>query len=555
MKNKIIILFILFFCVLQAEKIDSRHVLFLMHQSQVEKAFSNYQKYVKEVKHHDFDLLQQMGQILLQNGSKSSNEKIKQLTMLGAGLINSKSALSILEKGLNSEDLNTQMIAMNFISTIKDDYSNKLLLRAMNSNFLPVRFEAAFELALRKHIQAPGQIESLMHKLPFFLKPYFPSLFASIGSPQADAILQELINDKNIHVRIEAILNAANHGKDEMLKSIQMQANGTNVAQLEACSYAFGVLKDSSSFKKLKKLSLKEQSNIKIAALYSLHLLGDETAKEKLEDMAMKKNLFAIATLSKIGQTKNTLYKLLNDKNIDIKINAALSLLALKDEKCIETLKEILIADQRDIALQPAFSIGRTLMHYKTFFSAKHLATKQKVNLELATNLKIHILKQSINLEKKDFLKIAAMVFENKQNDLVPVIIHLLKNITSDEVIEFLKKYSNLPGAPFVRDYCHLALYKLTEEAKYEKYVIDWILRNKDTEIIKLKNVLPKHQRFEKTLYSLTAEEKNKLLLDMYNVIAQRQNEAQVDILINAIKVTIPENRFALAGLIIKATE
>ena len=544
-------------CIFSNEnKIDPRHILYLMHENDIEKGFSNYQAYVLEKKHHDFELLQKMGLILLQNGSKSSNEKIKQLTMLGAGLINSKTALTILEKGLASTELNTQMIAINFISQIIDDYSNRLLLKAMSSEFLPARFEAAYELAIRKHPHAPGQIESLMHKLPYFLKPFFPSLFAAIGTPHANSLLQELLNDPNVSVRIEAILNAANYEKDEFLENIRNKANGSNVAQLEACCYALGKLKDSSSFKLLQNLAKKSDSNIRLSSLFSLHQLGDTAAKEKIEQMALKKNIFAIATLSKVQGSQNTLQKLLLDKNIDVRINASIALLTLKDPSCIPILKEVLIKDQRDISLQPSFSIGRTLMHYKAFFSSMHLAKKQKVNLDLANNIKILILKNALDLEQSDFLLLAKNIFDANQNNLVPVIIQLLQNIQSEKIIAFLKEYSQKTGAPFIRDYCHLALYKLNEkEIFYEKYVTNWILRNRKTEIIKLKDVLPKHQRFEKNLYSLTAEEKNRLLLDMYSAIAQKQNEKQIDILVNVIKFTIPENRYALAGLLIKATE
>ena len=155
------------------------HALYLMQQNRVEEAITRYREFSDQAGRHDFEVLQQMGLILLQKGSQNPDPQTFLMTLFGAGFSGSARALEILEKGLGSPDPQVQMFALHFISQFNEDTSNDLLNRAMSSDYLSTRMEAAFYMAQRKHPNAVGQIEGLMFRLPPVFKAYFPAFFAT----------------------------------------------------------------------------------------------------------------------------------------------------------------------------------------------------------------------------------------------------------------------------------------------------------------------------------------------------------------------------------------
>ncbi|HAB99699.1 MAG TPA: hypothetical protein DCE71_07760 [Parachlamydiales bacterium] len=88
------------------------------------------------------------------------------MTLFGAGFSNCARALDILERGLDQADPQLQLLSHKRIARHEDDRADELLQKAMGSDFLSTRMEAAFHLALKKHPHAVGQIEGLMIRLP-----------------------------------------------------------------------------------------------------------------------------------------------------------------------------------------------------------------------------------------------------------------------------------------------------------------------------------------------------------------------------------------------------
>ena len=71
-----------------------------MHGKKREKAIDYYEKLCRETKEQDFEILQQLSILILEQGAKSSDPIERQLAMYGAGLATSSHSLKILEKGL-----------------------------------------------------------------------------------------------------------------------------------------------------------------------------------------------------------------------------------------------------------------------------------------------------------------------------------------------------------------------------------------------------------------------------------------------------------------------
>ncbi len=535
-----------------SSEIDSkRHALYMMQNSDIETALQTYQGYFVKSGHHDFDVLQRMGLVLFQHGIHSEDPAIFSMTLFGAGLSGSTGALEILEKGLTHPDPQIQMIALHFIAQSQDDQTDELLNRAMSSDFLSTRLEAAFYMAQKKHPRAVGQIEGLMFRLPPIFRPLFPSLFALIGTSEATAALRRLLDDLAPQVRIESILNIARLGRDDLLPLLRKQLTHSNIAELEASAYAIGTLKDSSSLVRLKKLALSPSENVKIATILALYALGDRSNLDRLIALAQSRNIYAITALGQIPGSEDALADLTHSSDLQIRLNAAISLLQRRDERCLRGIEELLIRDDRDLAFYLLPSIGRTIAIWKAIPSAELRSKDQTLDLSLSLSMREQVLRESVYLPQPEFLKIAQLLIEKQQNDLIPCMITLLKNLRTPEAIDLLKKGCSQLNAPFIRDYCHLALFDLKEEGPYGEYIKHWVIHQKDAELIRLRPMLPWKMRLDSN-YTLTPDETSRLLVEAFLAIAADRN---IDFLVEAILKGNPQNRYALFGLLMRATE
>ncbi len=535
---------------------NHHHALYLMHIGEVEKAIDSYQKNCLETNTQDFEILRQMAMTLLKEGAKSADAEIQMLSFYGAGLALSSSSLEILEKGLFHPDPQIQLISLFFLSKIHDNKSDELLSSvAMSSEFLSTRMEACFHMAMRKHPHAVGHTEALMLRLPPFFRPFFPPFFAQIGTSDAIAILKTLLEDYNPLVRVQSILSIISFSRDDLLPIIRKKLLQTHIAEVEAAALATGYLQDTSSLERLIDLSEKGVDHVKLAALKALYSLGKTEVKQKIEIWALSHNLFAIQALSDIFGSEDTLAELLHVNNIQVRINAALALLKRKDPRCISALKEFFIQDTRGLAFQPQVSLGSAHHAIKVLFSSDQRKKDPLVELRISLSLREQYLQESMNLEEKDFLKIAKMIFQSRQNDLIPTLIRFLENLQTKNAIDLLKEQAETMGAPFIRDYCNLALFRLKEEGPYEARVIQWLNRENKKELIRLKEPLPLQDRMQISEYTLSAEEKSQLLIDTFSAFASCQDEKSIQIVLNAFKEGNPKNRYVLCGLLMRSTE
>jgi len=529
--------------------------LFLMQQNKVEESIDRYREYTALTGRHDFEMLQQMGLTLLQKGIQTEDQQIFLMTLFGAGLSGSAGALEILERGIDHPDPQTQLLSLHFIAKINDDRTDELLNRAMSSNFLSTRMEAAFYLSLRKHPHAVGQIEGLMFRLPPMFKPFFPSLFALIGTTDATAALRRLIEDPDPQTRIESILQVAKLGRDDFLPMLRKRLTHSHVAELEAAIFAVGVLKDSASIPKLKRLASSPSDNVRTAASLALYHLGERMYICQIEELAKKRSLLSTICLGQIPGSEPILAELLKSADLQVRLNAAIALLQLRDPRCLTVLSEILITDHRDLAFQPFNSVGRTITAFKAIPSAELRAKDPSTDLTYSLTIREHLLRESLHLPEDSFLSLARLLFARQQNDLVPSLIALLENLQTAGAKEVLKEGTAKLNSPLIRDYCNLSLYRLKEEGPYEETINRWVMQQKSAELIRLRPILPWKFRLETDEYTLTPEETSKLLIDAFLAIASRRNERNIAFLLEAIQLGNPANRYALMGLLMHATE
>ncbi len=534
---------------------SSTQILHQLHRGQIDEAIDNYLKGVeKEEGKHDYSLLQQMSISLLEQGARNPDKECQILAILGAGIAADERVAHILAEGLESKDLQTRLTSLHLLAAMQNDEADRLINRAVNADNWLIRLEAIHHLALKKSPSAIGQIEALMQKLPKELWSILPQLFALIGDERSMRQLRRLMNDSREEVRVAAIQAAAEAGRDDLLPAIRTLASHTSQRQQEACASALGKLNDGSSLPKLQELSRSPNANIRLTALQALYRLGVDTSEE-ICLMAGKGDPFAIQVLADIEEGIELLVQLLDSKNVNTRINAALALLKHNDPRVITVLPDIIMLNSRDLVFIPIDSTGKALRAWKVVASGTQLHKENAVALELSRALREQTLTNCIDLPEKLFLGIVGAVLEKPQLDLVPLAALLLQNKATDEAIAILKKGQNKIGTPLVRNYCTLALFKMGLDGPYRDKISRWVSEQDNIPVIQFRPVVPWEYCREGLCAEVTPQEMTQLYISCIEELATAQDPRGVVALLTAIKNGHPKNRFALAGLLLRATE
>ena len=551
--SKTFIIFAVIFCYSSTYSyLHKNHILYLMNAKSHEQAITSYQKYIKETNEQDFEILQQMALLLLDEGAKSSDPIERQLAMFGAGISASTCSLNILEKGITSPEMETQLTALHFICSLQDNEVNNILIKAMSSQYLETRIEAALQMAIRKHPCAYGQIQSLMQRLPPFIKPFFPQFFGLIGTSDATRILKNMLFDQDPNVRVQAILSIANNNRDDLLPILRKKLKHTSIAEQEALAISLASLNDSSCTEDLKKYLDSSTETVRLAASIALNQLGNRLYEYNIYESAAYGNLFAVIALGKIEGSENILAKITKSSNTQMMINASIALLHKKDNRCFIGIKKLLIDGENKLSVMPHTSLGKTLYYFQIMpFSKKRKDIDQNISLDIKHN----ILKQALDLDEAYFLDLANDIFRNKQNDLIPYLCQLITKLNSENAIALLKKYADKAGAPLIRDYCNLSLYRMNVEGPYFNYIKRWIKRNNTQELIHLKPFSPDKVKYDKSQYALSPDESTYLLVEIFTAVAEKHNVEGIMLLLDSLKTANRLNRYPLAGILLRATE
>ncbi len=536
--------------------LNKLHILYLMQSKEIDKSIDLYLQYKQLLGRHDFEILQQMALIILEMGMRSQDPEQQLISLFGSSIAGISASIDILEAGIMSPQPQTQMAAIQFLGRIQDDRCDELLTKAMSSDFFFTRMEAAHQLAIRKSRNAVGQIESLMYRIPPQMRFFFPQFFALIGTSDAISLLRQMMDESFHMTRIEAVLSAARFGRDDLLPSIRARATHASIAEQEACATALGMLKDSKSAPMLKILSQSPSPNIRLAALKARHVIGDESAKEEILELAKTHNLFAITTLGSLPGSENFLRTLVDSPDIQLRFNASLALLQRRDSRAVASIKDFLIRDSRDLGFQIQYSIGNSLLSWKVIPSAmQHNQEGTYDIVAFSLSVREQMLRDCVELPEKDFLDIAAFLFDVRQGDLIPLLVSLLENVQTPNAIHLLQKHAQIAGSPLIRTYCNLALFRLKLIPK--ETLLNWITLKKTNEMIRFRPMLPWDVRSSEkaSAFELTPEENSRLLIECYQTLSLEHDEKGIDIILDGLKTGHIKNRSVLAGLLIQAIQ
>jgi HEAT repeat protein len=529
-------------------------ILYLMQAGNTGTALKVYQEYFEKEGQHDLELVQNIGLILLDQGFKSDDEESQLLTLFGAGISMNERAIYILEEGMRSRNPQLQYISMNELARLQNDGADEALKRAMGSNYLLIRLECLYHLAEKKVPSAAHYAEALMSKVDSSLLPMFPQYFAMIGDDDAIKVLRKLLNNPKENVRVEAVLSATKHGRDDLLPTIRTLATHHLMVQQEACAVCLGVLKDEVSVPKLESMLHSGCPTVRLAATHALFRLGRHELRAQIEEAAKASDLFAITLLGDMPGSEDLLVELIKSQNIQVRVNATLALLKRQDARCLYPLAEILVRDSRDLAFTKVHSPSKAMFSYKVVPSARQNFREDLIPYEVSLGIRENTLEQSSELPEKDFISLANMLFENQQHDLIPTLVRILESLHTPEAINLLKKHQQKAGAPLIRNYCNLALYRLKEEGPYADNLKAWVAVQQGEDFI-FRPLIPWEMRDASGPYQLTPQEKSRLLIESCQALTQSQDDFGVSVLLHVIQNGNSKNKYALAGLLIRAAQ
>lgn len=528
-------------------------ILFLLQQGKHKQALKLYQDKVQFIGEHDFELLHQIGLKILDYGFRQYDPESQLLALFGASVSAHEDAYYILEESLKSHYSPIQLIALGALANFQNDRADQAILHALGSSELGVRYEAAHQLCKKKHPQAVSQTESLMYKTPKSYIAIYPPLFAMVGDSHSTRVLRKLLNHSSKDVRLSAILSIAKYQRDDLLPQIRQHSFEFHFALQEATAYALGVLKDEESISQLKKLTSSQYPTVSLAAHVALYQLGYQDSIKAIETAAQQGDLFAISALGSIPDHPKILLELLEKSDLQIRLNALIALLEQNYPYALEQVKEILIRDKRDLAFTSYQSPGLAFKAWKVTPSANRLLKDNtKAYLE-HLELKESLLEKVCMLSTPSFIALAHQIFTKQQKDLISYTVELLENLGTPAAIDCLKQHQQQFGAPLVRHYCNLALYCLKEVGPYTEQLLHWVKTQTQTQFIQFQPISP--WELNKNSYTLSPEETSRLLIKVFETFAIQQDKQGIEALIEAIATGHAKNKYALAGLLVRATQ
>ncbi len=533
-------------------------ILFLAHRGNHEEALNLYTQKRTETGTHDFRLLRELAIGILEQGANSQDADVQKAVLFAAGVSMDERTLPIIIRGIQSGDPNLQLFCLNILSNQHHEDAYAAVRKTMRAGGHPIlRLIATFVLAQQKDPQALTQAEAFYYQFPEEAHVLFPQVFAQFHTKDATKYLRKLLNHPKEEVRIEAILNVVKGSHEELVGQLRMLAAHPQINQLETAAYALGEFKDEKSVPRLKAIANLRHNSTALAAMIALYEIGLKEYHQPVVQMAEEGNLFAINTLGKMPEGKSSLIRLLNSPNQDIRLNAAISLLELRDPAGMPIFSTLLIRDQRDLGFDEISSAGRSQTCWRIIPS---ISAQPEASLleEISLSFKEALLAQTLDLPEEHFLALSEKIVQSRENPLVPAMIELLVNHQSNAGIEFLKKYREKAGAPLIRTYCNLALYKLQEEGPYRDLLFGWIKDHFndsiDFRILKPFEGVPQFDDME-SKYKINPDESSRLFIEILEAFNQYKDPDGIDLIVELLRQSPPKKRYPLAGILLHVTQ
>lgn len=543
---------------LRADGKDYRQISYLISTHQVEKALENYLSIHEEKQKHDYQVLQQLGMSIIEEGCKSPEHEDQLLSLFGMAISENQAPNYLLYDLIRSQHPLVQSTTLRIAADMFEDSSEQLLMKALTSNYFMIRLEALYYLTARHSQKAFGQIQSIQSLLPEIYHPYFGEFYALDKTSYSLTELKKMIHHHDPKMRLAGILSVIKYRVEDLKETIFPILSQKDPVELEAAAFAVGMFQDLTTTNDLKNLLSSSQIEVKLAALHALTKLGYTDYITQIETFAKEGNLFAISILGELGTGEKVLKEALNSSDLTLRLNAALALLHQRNADVVPYLLDIFAINKNSYGIQAFPSPGQT-MSYWNIVPLKALKD-EKAQFALASYTRYIleiVLSECLELGEKPFLQIASYLMARQHEWILPKLTRLIENIRSPDAIQLLEEKSQQLGAPLIRAYATLGLYRLGNDIDKQEALIKWILREKQTELIRFRPVVdqstPKFASHSP--YQLTPEETSGFLIEAISEVAQKRQESSISYLIMLMKDGNPKNRYALAGLLLRTIQ
>ncbi len=551
MSHKLLLYCLLLPCLLIGNQ--PGRILYMAKQGKIQEAIDIYNAYKIQKGSHDAPLLQQLCQIILDEGYHSPDDKIQFLALFGAGLSANEKLLYIPIAGLENPKMEIQAAALHFLGKLQTNEMDMYLRKAMSSNYLMVRLEAAAFMADTQNKAAMGQIESLMCKMPRELHVIFPEFYAKLGDPRATKFLKKFLAEGSLPLRLQTLLCITKERRDDLLPQIRSLACTVHPTEQEAIAFALGSFHDVQSEPELFRFLAASVPSTRLSTLKALHEMGNVEARQKIIAMAEGGDIFAIFALGEIEQTESILKKLCKSPDSQVRLNATLALLQRKNPECLAGLYDILLANKDDVIFAKVTSPAKTLSAWKVISPFSFPEDVRPLAEASSLALQQQMLVCALELSDKIFYDVATTVFDKEKKALIPALIQLLENKKSEECLQLLWRNMEKPGSPLIRNYASLSLYRLGEKGPFETKIKEWILQEKQQDLLRQSDLTPCKIPENPSSYQLTSEETARFFIDAVETFTEKQDACAIDLLVDLIRNGNPKNRYIFSGLLMRA--
>ena len=536
-------------------EIDRIH--FLIANKDYKKAISYYMQEYQEKKSHHVEILRDLGKSLIEEAICAEDPKEQLLGLYGL-MMSSQSNLDFdFSKLILSKDLNVQMLAIQYLSAWHDDEIELLFNKAMSSPYLPARIMALGALVQNKSKLALMHIESLYYRLPPIFRPYFAQYYAALATPASLKILRQMLSDAQVPMKHAALLSICQFERDDFIDDIRKILTQNDPLITECAIKAVGIFHDLKSKTQVENYTKSSFANLKLASLLTLKSLKDDQSAAKIIEMAKLGDLFAIAILSRIENSEDTLVELAKSSDINMRLNALYALLERRDPRAKKLFIDFLKFHSLHDGINSIFSIGKTQSALKIYPAFRKQFEKSKEMIQqvegMTKVIRNQLLIQALELPEDDFLEITKFLFDHDIDDLIPLAIKLLENCNSEKTKTMLEKMEQKTGSPKTRLYSLLALAR-QKSPRHQMELINWLSSQTKLPIFELEAFDTQELTLKKTdRFIITPDERSELLLEAYETLISTKNERCFPVLLEAIAKAPPENRAVLAGFLLKA--
>ncbi|MDF2549240.1 MAG: hypothetical protein K0S07_307 [Chlamydiales bacterium] len=527
-----------------------RQSTYLLSAGKIDKALSTISKNSSET------VLRQLAKRLLTAGVRERQMKKAVLSLYGAALSGQSDALQVFRAAFATEDPQLQVLALKLSPSLSDDEADEIIHIGLSSPYFAIRLESAFLLAEKQSRDASLKIEALVAKAPPELKPLLPPLLSLEGSDRSLKLLEKLLEDPSLETRLSALLETGKNQLDQFTPQIQKIASHSSPLEQEAAARQLGSLQDNSAKEILQALSKSGHLTVRLSALRALYQIGQLTPSAYRQHLLQERSPFIFDLLANLEGSAKSLEPYLKSPIAAERLNALIALVEQGDETSVPFLQAIFAGEEHGITYQPMFSLGHTLHYWEAISLAGVKEREIELLREASLRLKEHLLQKSLeNLPRKAFFALIETLFQQPQVELTPLAVQLLENLNSEEAVVFLKAHQNQPASPLIRAWCNLSLYRMQEKGPFREQLLEWIRRHKHCPLIELRPELSRGFIYQPVRAELSPQETSRLLFEMLQALVAQKDDQAIELLLEVIHSGNPENRSALAGLLLRACQ